>query len=161
MNLKTEDEYFEDEPDWEEEERYYEPPPADNLFEPDAEPAVKTLRRVGSFQELGDFTAHALSLRDVIADHPHPEENLIVAYLGAGVVFIKSKVQSRDALDPRAGITLPRHIITDGEYCWTADLSYYVAKYHVRLPDIFLDHMRDEGWKVRPALIDINRLALE
>ena len=38
------------------------------------------------------------------------------------------------------------YLYTDGKYCWDRDTWKYVVKYHVTLPQTFIDHvMSDEG----------------
>ncbi len=38
----------------------------------------------------------------------------------------------------------------DGIWAWYADLVYYVEKYHVRLPNEFMEHMKMNNWMVPP-----------
>jgi hypothetical protein len=41
-------------------------------------------------------------------------------------------------------------IMIDGVYAWPGDLPFYVRRYHVRLRDDFVAHMRANGWTVPP-----------
>ncbi|OSP38959.1 hypothetical protein B7767_34455 [Streptomyces sp. 13-12-16] len=48
-----------------------------------------------------------------------------------------------DVLDPDApNMTGIGSLITDGTWLWREDLSYYIAKYHVSLPNDFLERIR-------------------
>ena len=37
---------------------------------------------------------------------------------------------------------------TDGEWLWPGDLSYYVRKYALKLPEEFVETMQKNEWKV-------------
>lgn len=65
----------------------------------------------------------------------------------------------RDALDPEQNVVLfPGHN-TDGTYLWPCELAYYVAKYHVRLPEAFVEHMASKNWMPPdPSEIDFEAL---
>ncbi|MEE1930954.1 hypothetical protein V1J52_22710 [Streptomyces sp. TRM 70351] len=47
-------------------------------------------------------------------------------------------------------------IVTDGEWVWRRDLGFYVRRYHVRLPEEFLNRVRSFGYTV--PLVDDERL---
>ena len=50
-------------------------------------------------------------------------------------------------------IRIPASILTDGEWCWTEDLIYYVEKYNLRLSEEFVRHMKKNEWKV--PMVDV------
>jgi hypothetical protein len=56
-----------------------------------------------------------------------------------------------DVLNPDTRFAVSPSLLTDGVCLWRADLQYYVATYHVELPDEFVAHWRQNGWSV-PAL---------
>lgn len=47
-------------------------------------------------------------------------------------------------------------ILTDGIWTWPEVLSYYVQKYHLMLPDAFIESAQAQAWVVpRLALADL------
>ena len=34
--------------------------------------------------------------------------------------------------------------MTDGEWCWSKDLIYYIKKYHIKLPDEFIKSIKEK-----------------
>lgn len=65
--------------------------------------------------------------------------------------------------DKASGLTLRECISTpheaDGTWAWYGDLAYYVEKYHVRLPNEFIEHMKMNNWMVSPEdTVDIDNL---
>ncbi|MFD7685296.1 hypothetical protein [Streptomyces sp. NPDC059781] len=62
-----------------------------------------------------------------------------------------------DVLDPAApNMTGIGSLITDGTWLWREDLPYYIARYHVSLPDRFLERVRSLNY-VAPTVPE-NRL---
>jgi hypothetical protein len=108
-------------------------------------------KRVDFFRELYDDEPGLPSLRDAVRTTAHPDEAHIVAYLKAGVGLAGVGCYVGDALNPSARFAISPGLETDGVWLWRADLPYYVATYHVELPDEFVAHMRRNGWAV-PAL---------
>ena len=108
---------------------------------------------VGFFRELYDYERDAPSLRDAVRASAHPDEPRIVGYLKAGVGLAGVGKYVGDALDPNSRFSVSPSLLTDGAWLWRADLPYYVATYHVELPDEFVAHMRGNGWAV-PSLTE-------
>jgi hypothetical protein len=103
---------------------------------------------VGFYRELFDNEPGAPSLREAVRPNAHPEEERIVAYLKAGVGLAGVGKYVGDVLNPAARFAVSPSLLTDGVWLWRADLPYYVATYHVELPDEFVAHMRQNGWAV-------------
>jgi hypothetical protein len=101
-----------------------------------------------------------MSLQDAVRDEASADESKIVAYLESGVVFIACPGIERDVLSPQHPIIGSGHRLTDGTWFWPDTLSHYVATYHVRLPDEFVDHLRAMAWTV-PAGIDVRSLSID
>ncbi|WFE34250.1 hypothetical protein [Micromonospora sp. WMMD975] len=49
---------------------------------------------------------------------------------------------------------------TDGRWVWPADLSHYVCKYNIQLPERFLDWIRSVDW-IAPELSQEELLEVE
>jgi hypothetical protein len=117
------------------------------------------LRRVGFFRELDDGEPTSPSIHDAVRSGPHPEAERIVAYLKAGIGLAGVGHYARDVLAPEWRCTVSPGLSTDGVWLWRADLPYYIAKYHVAVPEEFVAHMQQNGWTV-PGLseAEVSRL---
>jgi hypothetical protein len=124
-------------------------------------PAITArLIRVGFFHELRHALPGDPSLRDAVQPLAHADETRIVRYLREGKRFVAFDEVTRDLLDPHATPIGMSAVLTDGEYAWPSDLAHYVERYHVRVPDEFIAHMAENGWRV-PAEISLRGLLLE
>jgi len=52
----------------------------------------------------------------------------------------------------------PQSSYTDGIWVWWGALMYYIAKYHVQLPEEFVRHAEQSRWHIDSAKIDISEL---
>jgi len=118
------------------------------------------LREVGFFRELQHGAKDGPSLLDQISDVPQPSETEIVNYLRKGILLVGCTRVVRDVLDESAGIISSPHILTDCVWKWPNDLSYYVERYHARVPESFVQHMQSHDWKV-PDESTINLIELD
>lgn len=108
------------------------------------------VKKVGAFCELphGD-KANGLSLRECIST-PHEAEAKIIQYLESGIGWIACAGPTIDVLDESSPLIACPHVMTDGTWAWYGDLAYYVEKYHVQLPNEFIEHMKMNNWMVPP-----------
>lgn len=122
---------------------------------------MKTLIRVGFFREqpsryVGDeaYSRELLlrpSMRDYISDTSQEDEAKIVAYLDAGLCLFARGGWVEDVLDPIGSTQMyAGGGMTDGTYFWASTLSFYVRKYHLRLPADFIAHMAAMNWTPPP-----------
>ena len=118
------------------------------------------VRHVGFFSDLPHGIPAEPRLLDVIAELPIEDEKRLVEYLANGVLFIASPGIVHDVLSEQNVIIGSADIVTDGVWAWPRDLSYYVERYHVRLPDDFIKHVLVNRWVV-PGGIDVNLLEFE
>lgn len=120
------------------------------------------LRGVGFFRELRHGSPDGPSLRDAMRASPDANASRIQEYLSNGVLLVASPGIVPDVVDPAHPMIGAPHILTDGVWAWPADLPYYLGRYHVRLPDAFLQHMSDSGWSAPgEETVDVSRLELE
>lgn len=104
------------------------------------------------------------SLNDLVRDAPGPHEADVLAYLRQGMVcgVYNDRGLLSDVLNPRRRIDglpaeegtaplQPNLLLTDGVWVWPGALVFYLATYHLRLPDEFLAHAARAGWKVDPT----------
>ncbi|BCL22281.1 hypothetical protein ACPCBX_22700 [Streptomyces tuirus] len=122
------------------------------------------IRPVGFFSELspGWGLAETGSIKDAVRPSGEPDESSILVYLRNGTGIWSEMSAGPDVLDQNAPeLTGIGSLYTDGTWLWREDLPYYVTKYHLALPDEFVQHIRTLEHKA-PAvpesrLIDIAR----
>ncbi len=111
---------------------------------------MKTLIHVGYYRETVDDPGSRRglpSLAEAVSRSPHEEEAKIVAYLRNGVCIGAIGRYFPDVLDPTCRLPILGHRYTDGTYLWPLYTAYYVERYHVRLPESFIEHMASMGWQ--------------
>lgn len=122
------------------------------------------IRPVGFFSELspGWGLTETGSIKDAVRPSGEPDENRILEYFRSGTGIWSEMSAGPDVLDPD-GPDMPGigSMYTDGTWIWREDLRYYVATYHVSLPDEFVKRIRAMDYTA-PAvsesrLIDIAR----
>jgi hypothetical protein len=110
---------------------------------------------------------HLCSIRELVSAKPHPREQQILSYLAEGVDcgIYNDPGMLYDVLQPGTRIdfsrvrqivpetpTLHPHLMmTDGSWVWPGALLYYIAAYHVRLPDRFVHLAERCQWKIDPG----------
>jgi hypothetical protein len=106
------------------------------------------VREVGFFKELEHGDPGGASIHDQVRDSAHPKVSEIAAYLDAGVPIMGGSGVVRDVLSEGREIIRGFQILTDGEWVWPAELSHYVRRYHVALPDELLERMERNRYRV-------------
>lgn len=84
------------------------------------------------------------SVNGLTSDSKH----LLVDYLRQGRRIIVVAGISRDPRNHDEPISTPPHIATDGEWVWSEDLLYYLAKYEFGLPEEFILWAQSNNWIV-------------
>jgi hypothetical protein len=123
--------------------------------------AVRELPPVCSSQR-----QHLPSIRELVSPTPGPQERAILAYLAQGFDcgIYNDPGMLYDVLEPGKRIDFssvqevpevsdlaPHLIMTDGVWVWPGAVLYYIAVYHIRLPDALLRHAERCGWKIDPS----------
>lgn len=83
-------------------------------------------------------------MRPLLSATPQPDEQRIVSYLESGYVTSASGHVKTDAFEPSKQIG-PISIRSDGVWTWPSLLAYYVATYHCKLPEEFVEYIRSVG----------------
>ncbi|MEZ4399058.1 MAG: hypothetical protein R3B06_03520 [Kofleriaceae bacterium] len=107
----------------------------------------KSLKTAGFFRELIHGDEGGASLIDLRQAVALMGEGRIVEYLRKGVPLIVSPGVVYDVLDGEGPIGTGA-ILTDGEWAWPDDLAYYLEKYHVALPEDFVNWVVERGYEV-------------
>ncbi len=85
-------------------------------------------------------------------DYTVPDQ--VIAYLRTTQPFLMSPGIYKHPFKPEMKLLGP-YMYTDGKYYWDRDTWKYVAKYHVTLPQEFIDHvMSEEGVAFIERFID-------
>lgn len=108
----------------------------------------KELISIGFFKELYGCEQSTESIKDYVSDNPHPDEKKIIQYLNSsengGIVLCGPvKDEMKKFFKPTIG---GLSISSDGNFQWRSDLPYYIKKYHIKLPEEFIEHMRKHNW---------------
>jgi hypothetical protein len=122
---------------------------------------VVKLKPVVRFREFPFGTRADPSMRDFIAEQPQVNQDKVLEYLRSGhVVALVMGADLTDWLDRpnkanplingrREGGVTP---LTDGVWFWPAGLIHFIEKYHLPLPQEFLEHAAQRNWRVNVDL---------
>ncbi len=100
---------------------------------------------MGKFRELRHGRLDGPSLRLAVRDQGDENEGLLVRYLRAGTVLAVTASSVPDVLSSSEEPVAHLALLTDGQWFWYTDLAYYVAQYHVRLDDRFVERVQSFG----------------
>jgi hypothetical protein len=103
------------------------------------------LPRIGYFRELSYGRNSDPSIKDSIRAKGLEDEDKIAGYLAHGVPGCVSPGVTFDGLNPGPPIG-SLSILTDGKYSWFSDLVYYLQRYHIELPEEFVNHIRKQNY---------------
>jgi hypothetical protein len=103
----------------------------------------------GFYDELnaGSDFAHG-SIRQVRSDAAQPDEDLLAAYLDQGHPLVDFTETTWDVIGGKERIIGGSSLRSDNTWIWRIDLSFYVRKYHLKLPDEFVEYARSQGFTV-------------
>ncbi len=105
------------------------------------------LTSVGYYKEMPQGKESDPSIYEFINRGEPQLKEKICAYLDEGIVVIVCPGVTRDIVDENAGPTGTGSACTDGTWLWPDDLSYYVSKYNISIPEAFLETMKVNNWK--------------
>ncbi|MBQ6661407.1 MAG: hypothetical protein IJM57_08325 [Lachnospiraceae bacterium] len=106
------------------------------------------LKTVGFYKEMSQGRETDKSIYECLHKEKDCNIEKICSYLNQGIAFIVSPGNLQDVIRPENGISGVATAYTDGEWLWPGDLSYYVRKYALKLPEQFVETMQKNGWKV-------------
>ncbi|WP_030302810.1 hypothetical protein [Streptomyces katrae] len=99
------------------------------------------------------------SVRDLVRESGEADESALLEYLDGGYEILSFMGSVNDVLGSDERILGGDNILTDGEWVWRGDLWFYVATYHLSLPDEFLQQVRSHRY-VMPEVSREDRLAV-
>lgn len=108
----------------------------------------------------------ALELRPELGRCTDPElKQQILSFLSGGGFVLRSPGLREDRLDPSRSNVVPLGYLSDGEWIWPLEMSYYLEQHDVLPEEGFLEHMRQRGYEAAapsPAVLaDAARLLTE
>lgn len=86
------------------------------------------------------------SLADLGQCAPHDREPL-ARFLLESSTLMAAPMRLPDPLDPDRGNVMSAHINTDGEWYWAMAWGYLVAEHGIGVPEEFLEHARNQGFR--------------
>lgn len=116
------------------------------------------LKVIGVYNEMPYGKASDLSIKDYLNQEDDDNISKICGYLDQGIVIIKSTEPLSDVIDSSKGNAGMATALTDGEWLWPGDISYYVRNYRLKLPNEFLETMIRNDWKVPTSAADIDHI---
>lgn len=114
---------------------------------------------VGFFRELKHGDKSGSSIHESVGATGSLTERRIAVYLREAPILLHAVGPVSDVLNPKGDFICAPNIHTDGVYAWPEDLAFYVERYHVALPQEFLEHLASAKWKV-PADVDLANVEL-
>lgn len=108
------------------------------------------VRTAGMFAELTQarYPTPASSIRDNVAAEPLPDADAVLAYLDAGHVLIDMMDIEQDPFNPAQQILNGSTMLTDGEWLWRQDFTYYIRYHDVAVPPELLAAIRARAYLV-------------
>ncbi len=108
------------------------------------------MRTAGMFAELSQarYPTPTPKIRDNVATAPLTDADAVMAYLDAGHVLIDIMDIEDDPFNPAQQILNGSTMITDGEWLWRQDFTYYIRYHDVAVPPEFLAAIRARNYVV-------------
>jgi len=103
------------------------------------------LQRFGFFEE-NPQTALA-DLEDLKRLGPVANEDLVIRYLSSGTMLFEASGCAFDFFSGGTTPIGPPHVYSDGEWCWSGDVMYYLRKHHIAIEPQFIHWMAKHDWK--------------
>lgn len=97
--------------------------------------------------------------------HDSELKRQILGFLRGGGFVLRATVLREDRLDPSRQNVVPLGYVSDGEWIWPLEMSYYLEEHDILPEDEFQEHMRALGFQARAPseeiLADAARLLRE
>ncbi len=96
------------------------------------------------------------SIYEAKRDEAHAYKEKIISYLSSGVVCAAAFGLIKDIISGE--VIGPQSMLTDGFWVWGSDLSTYVKKYNVELPEDFIAQVKQ--WDEQSFDVDLSSVEL-
>lgn len=99
---------------------------------------------------LWQLRGEELELRPELERCDDPElKRRALNFLAGGGFVLRATVLREDRLDPSRQNVVPLGYVSDGEWIWPLEMSYYLEEHDILPEAQFQDHMRASGFKAR------------
>lgn len=99
------------------------------------------MRAVGLFRELShNMPSSAASMHEAAGKISDDIANAVGSYLENGIPIFDIMETTIDPIDRTTKIPGGSSLLSDGHWVWREDLSYFVKKYKLQLPQSFIEH---------------------
>jgi hypothetical protein len=111
------------------------------------------MKAIGLIAELerGANLAHLKSIRELRHGLPASDVPKVCRYLDGGITAVDVMEATRDPLDESVSIPGGPSLVSDGQWVWRRDLSYYVERYAIALDPEFVRHALSSDAPARPT----------
>jgi hypothetical protein len=104
------------------------------------------MKVIGLFRELERGADRSVpSIHSAKGTIGEEEADAVANYLDSGVSIFDAMEANVDPFDPKESIAGGPSLISDGEWIWRRDLSYFVRRYRVGLPSEFIKFALKRG----------------
>lgn len=113
------------------------------------------LKRFGFFEE--NPAEAPAELEQLRREGPLAEEDRVLHYLQSGTLLMEAGGTAFDRLTGGTTPIGPPHVYSDGEWCWSADVIYYIRKYHIGVERQLIEWMQKHNWE-SPKIVSAEAL---
>jgi hypothetical protein len=97
---------------------------------------------------LWQLDGDSLELRSDLERSGDPElKQLVLGFLAGGDFVLRSPALREDRLDPSRTNVVPLGYLSDGEWIWPLEMSYYLEQHDILPEQEFHDHMRAHNYQ--------------
>lgn len=90
----------------------------------------------------------SLELRPELERCPDPElKDQVLRFLAGGGFVLRAPVLREDRLDPARANAVPLGYLSDGDWIWPLEMTYYLEQHEILPEREFLEHMRAAGFE--------------
>lgn len=112
------------------------------------------MQYMGFYREMEIASDEYPSIHDAVGGLEVDDKQTLMDYLEGGRVIVVAAGWVGDVIDPTIDKASGSGFVTDGEWIWPIELSYYVRTYDVAVPKEFIQHARANGWQVPELTVD-------
>lgn len=99
---------------------------------------------------LWQLNGDSLELRPELERCQDPElKDQVLRFLSGGGFVLQAPVLREDRLDPTRTEVVPLGYVSDGDWIWPLEMSYYLEQHDILPEDEFLEHMRAQGFEAK------------
>lgn len=107
-----------------------------------------------------------LELRPELAPCRDPQlKQQVLRFLAGGGSVLQAPVLREDRLDPSRTDSVPLGYLSDGDWIWPLEMSYYLEQHDILPEERFLEHMQVRGFEAKEppteVLVEAARLLTE